>query len=459
MVNLENQKKQRRGRPGWRLGIIGALLVAVICLLYYRATVVALNQSHIQPKAVGPAQLRPLPYPFQAAVGLTMTPESAMDLQSYLGILKELNNGNQAREPGLEAGGSFFFYPPAEDWLAYFNPRGPEGRETRRCLEALIRAGIIDVMDSYGEDPRFKREMARQALEGLSQQGLTVQTWADRFVSPDNISQAGGRGGHPNRMAYHLDLTLKAGVKFFWLGRTTPLLGQETPIDWGTFFSLYRNEDPVASLLTITGVFARHFGSVLTGSSKDVLTSNRLVAKVKFKDGSSAYEYVRYKSPGRDQSLAANLPPENQEQLVLMGARILVEVALKQDPSGELLSPEDREALDNLVRMGRQGLLMVTTATRLLNSTLVNRNLRWRAEDKDGETRILIISLDDPLTGPRKPTLAELAGLTFYVPNSARARLFLNGQELAVHRNLIDFTGRESISLPWPWTKFPDLSI
>lgn|GEM_PF-3409816 len=457
MADLERPKGQRRRRAGWRWGIIGVLLVAVVCLLYYRATVVELNQTLIQPRAVGPAQLRPLPYPFRAAVGLTLAPGPGLDLQSYLGILEKLNNGSQDREPGLEAGGSFFFYPPSEDWLAYFNPPGANGNDIRQSLDALIRAGIVDVLDSYGQDQRFKREMAQQALAALAEQGLTLQTWADRFKSPDNISLGGGRGGHPNRMAYHLDLTIKAGFKFFWLGRSTPLLGQEAPIDWGTFFSLYRRDDPLASLITITGVFARHFGSVLTGSSKDVLTTNRLLAKVKFKDGSSGFEYVRYKPPGQDQSLAASLPSQNLEQLVLLGARIMVGVVLERGPSGELLSPEDSRALDNLTLMGRQGLILVTTATRLLNATLVTRNLRWRAEDKDGETKVLIVSLDDPLTGPRKPTLTELAGLTFYVPNSARARLFLDGQELPVHRNLIDFTGRESISLPWPWIEFSGL--
>ena len=49
--------------------------------------------------------------------------------------------------------------------------------------------------------------------------------------------------------------------------------------------------------------------------------------------------------------------------------------------------------------------------------------------------------------------------MTFYVPDSSKAALYVNNRELKLKRNLIDFNRRrKSISLPWPYLEFPDLT-
>jgi len=51
---------------------------------------------------------------------------------------------------------------------------------------------------------------------------------------------------------------------------------------------------------------------------------------------------------------------------------------------------------------------------------------------------------------------ADLAGLTVYVPDSSRARLFVNDREApGIVRNPPDETGMCSISLPWAHLEFP----
>ena len=341
--------------------------------------------------------------------------------------------------------------------MAYFNPPGPEGEQTRMVYNSLIRAGIIDVLDSYGQDVRFTREMAGYALKALSEQGLTMSAWADRFKSPDNIDSLGGRGGHSGRMAYHLDLTVKAGFRYFWLGRVTSLMGQDILFDWDTFLSLYDDRDVIKSSLGVFLAYGRHLALSLAWSDDDAVRNNSLLAPVKLRDGSMGYEYIRYRPFGSDKSLNATLSDKFLARLLDTGGRSIVDLILEPDEKGEVFSAEDLKVLTAVAGKKAEGVLMVTTASRLLALTALERNLVWRVETALDRVKIVIEEIDDPLTGPREPRLEELAGLTFYVPESSKASLWIGEKELKVTRNLIDYTGRESISLPWTYLGFPDL--
>lgn len=341
--------------------------------------------------------------------------------------------------------------------MAYFNPPGPEGEQTRMIYNSLIRAGIIDVLDSYGQDVRFTREMAEHAIKALSDQGLTLTAWADRFKSPDNIDSLGGRGGHVNRMAYHLDLTLEAGLKYFWLGRVTSIMGQNNAFDWDTFLSLYDREEILKSSLGMLLTLGRHVTMVLAWSADDPVRNNRLLSPKKLRNGSMGYEYIRYQPLGSEASLGTTLTENFLNRLLDTGGRSIVNIKLEPNQDGEVFSKGDRAVLANVAEKKKQGMLLVTTAGRLLDLTALERNLVWEVENGPDWVKIIIKGINDPLSGQREPRLEELAGLTFYVPESSKASLFVGERELKVKKNLIDRTGRESISLPWPNLAFPDI--
>ncbi len=435
-----------------------AILVAVL-IIYYWACVASINQSLNQPKISGPVELRLLPYPFRAAVGLTISPGAGLSLRQYVDALRRLNMvdkaGPENGKQKVEAGGSFFFYPPSDDWLAYFNPPGPEGAHVRRVINDLIRGGVVDVLDSYGQSERFEREMAKKALDALASQGLIVHTWADRFPSPDNLGLKGGRGAHVGRMSYHLDLTTRAGLRFFWLGREAFFFGQEAIVDWDSFQCLHRSSKPASSLFNLAKFILKHFLLVITTRRTDPLSQNRLLGPMTLKDGTTVFEYIRYHPPAAEASLAAVFKPSCLDFLVARGGRVIVASVLSPGPDGRLWSAEDEAALDDLAARMVRGRILVTTATRLLNLTLMTNYLQWEAKETGGEVHIFIHALNDPVSGQRTPRLSDLAGLTFYVPWSQKIRVFLADQELTVKRNLIDHTGRESVSLPWPRLKMP----
>ncbi|MBW1713628.1 MAG: hypothetical protein JRJ59_10815, partial [Deltaproteobacteria bacterium] len=458
-ASYSNKNGKRWGR---KLTVLVPLVLAGVVLVYYWASLASLNQSLTQPRTHGPVQLRPLPFPFRAAVALTLRPGPETSLDDFVQALRYLNSTQQTPLGlglGLEAGGSFIFYPPAPGWATYFNPPGPAGLEVRQVFNSLIRAGVLDVLESYGQDVHFKREMAEQALAALADQGLSLNTWADRFESLDNLALSGGRGAHPGRMAYHLDLTTKAGFKFFWLGQTTCLIGQDVPVDWQTFLSLYRASEPLSSYADIVLAFGRHLAAMLTASSNDVKRNNRLMSPVTFKDGSRGYEYIRFEPSGRKQDLASALSRDKLDRLVDVGGKAMVSVVYKPGPFGRIFLKQDEKALRELAQRRRQGQIMVTTASRLLTYSAAFENLKWTTERRGDEVVIRIKEIDDFPTGPRSPNLAELAGMTFYVPQASKTRLFCGDKELELKRNLIDRTGRESVSLPWSGLQCPQPSL
>jgi len=449
-------KRRRGGKGGLVLAII--LVVIVLAVLYYWAHLIGSDREPGQPKVSGEVELRPLPFPYRAAVALTLSPDRGLTLKEYVGALRQLNTvegEEQGQGLGLEAGGAFFFYPPDKDWLAYFNPPGPDGRPLRQVFNSLIRAGLIDVLDSFGGVQDFSRDSAVWALESLAGEGLVIRTWADRFESPDNIRYGGGRGGHAGRIAHHADLTVKAGLRFFWLGRTSAILGQDVPLCWRSFASVYRSEESLSSTFCAAVAFGRHFLAVLGSGQDDPLGHNRLLAPIELRDGVKVIEFVRYLPRNGENDLASLFSPERMDLLVQRGGKMAVAVPLLPQESGKTFSDEDEQSLRRLAERFGRGEILVSTATRILTYTLSNESLVWRAEERDGEVHILIEAIDDPIKGRRVPELTELAGLTFYVPRSDKARLFLRDRELTTIRNLIDHTGRESISLPWPRLRLP----
>jgi len=444
----------------------GLVLVAAgligLGLVYYWASVAGLNRELTVPRTSGPAELRPLPFPYRAAVGLTLAPEPGLDLNGFVKALWLVNTAPDKAAGaalGLEAGGSLLFYPPSPDWLAYFNPPGPEGDAGRRVLNALIRAGLVDVLDSYGLEADFSRESAERALAALAEQGLFLQTWADRFSGPDNLRLGDGRGASRGRLAYHLDLTLKAGFRFFWLGRTSRLIGQDAPVGWSSFSSLYRSEHPLDSLGQEAGVWLQHFLDVIATDETNARRANRLFSPIEFSDGNKAFEFVRYGPDQEPVELAQAFSRANLDRLVEQGGKMIIAGRLRPGPSGRPLPPEDEAALRRLAARRAADQVLVCTATRLLTYTRTWRYLKWRAEAQNGGVSIFLEGLDDPVDGPRKPGLSELAGLTFYVPSATRARIIYDGREMLLERHLIDPSGRETVSLPWPRLSLPELPV
>lgn len=456
MFAAESNPKPAATRSGRPFVFFGLVLVLLILVFLFNASLQDINSRLVHPSPTGPVSLRPLPHPYSAAVALNIKPGYGLKLDRYTDLLRQLNSPRPVGF-GLEAGGSFFFFPPDGDWPAYFNPPGPEGQPVRRVFNALIRSGLIDVLDSYGGGDGLNRDSAKRALAELESQGLILRTWSDRFGNLDDLGHDLGRGAYAGRMAYHLDLTREAGFDFFQLGRQSRIVGQNAPIYWSSLFNRFDPASPVDSLGDVIAVLAKRFALVLTGDEGDLLRSNKLIAPTTLPGEVKVMEYVTFRPPGGQSVLGAGLSAKALDHLIRLGGEMILTPVIEPGEKDSLLSPEDRTALERLSGLYHEGRVMVTTTTRLLNYTAAHDYLVWSAETKGQDTVINLEAIDDPIKGRRPPQLNELAGLTFYVPQAARASILVNGRKVKTIQHLLDYTGRESVSIPWPRLVFPNL--
>jgi hypothetical protein len=94
------------------------------------------------------------------------------------------------------------------------------------------------------------------------------------------------------------------------------------------------------------------------------------------------------------------------------------------------LSPEVADAFQSLARRAREKRLWVTTTGRLLAYAEARNAVRITAAPAGGNTEVRLTAA--PLPDGRTLTAADLAGLSFAVPDPARTRIVYSGEALPV---------------------------
>ena len=408
--------------------------------------------------------LRRFPYPFRAALAIcsdidgTRTRERLLAIQEFLNTSRDTSMGPGL---GLEIGNSFFPYTP-DDSLAYFSSR-PADRDT---LETLIAAGYVDCIHSFGDGVNT-RARALEALETFTRRGLRLSVWVDHARAPSNFGKdtSPGAGDVPGSPIYHADATLAYGVRFVWKGRGSSLAGRELPYSVRALTRLFDPRHPVHTVVGMAREAAK-IGLARAGSRRFAIhRHNRLIDLARLQDGQAVYEFIRTNSYWRGLShghdnvgLAYVLRRKALSDMVAGGGYTILYTHLGAGPAGPpALPPQTQAALRGVAEVVQAGLLYVTTTARLLAYCLNHRYLRWSQDaDAEGRVRITVHGVDDPLSGLHLPTAEDLQGITFYVPDRHRARLFLGERELTVvERHPADDTGRESVSIPRTFLTYP----
>jgi len=68
----------------------------------------------------------------------------------------------------------------------------------------------------------------------------------------------------------------------------------------------------------------------------------------------------------------------------------------------------------------------------------------------DDEVIITIGNVEDPVFGSFVPRVRDLNGITFYVPDKDKTRIYINDDEVTnIQRNVPDHRERESITILW----------
>jgi len=98
------------------------------------------------------------------------------------------------------------------------------------------------------------------------------------------------------------------------------------------------------------------------------------------------------------------------------------------------------------------GKILVAKTSRLLRYNRALDHLVFTEARTDGRTVIDITTIKDTQFGNSTPTLNDLRGVTFYVPDSSKTELQLRHKilpESEIQRNLADDTGKQSIGIKW----------
>jgi O-antigen/teichoic acid export membrane protein len=412
------------------------------------------SESAVQSET--PIALRTLPYPYRSAMAICSDLDETPDRRVYVECSRYLNttgHTSMGRGVGLEVGNTIYFDMPA-DQFAYWNTDDQGRGEVR----ALIRSGHIDCLHSFG-DYATTRAHAARALDDLERHRCRLEVWIDHAVAPTNFGAdiMAGSGDVPDAEVYHADLTHAFGVRFVWRGRVTSVTGQEVP---RRLSGIWEHSSPLRSGRTLTKETVKGLiGRVRPRYAMHPV--NKLVREETLRDNRPVYEFLRSNphpfgvSVGDTAAgLADVLTPVMLDRLIEREASTIIYTHLgKVRSSAEPFEAATRAALERLARFKNEGIILVTTTRRLLGYTVARQRVHGTMRSVNGE-----IHIDAHLTRDRVGEVPpeDLQGLTFYVTDAARARLFVEGKEVSrVQRNPPDSSGRPSITIPWVPLEFP----
>lgn len=442
------------------LYISSSCVLAVILFLMttYLINIQSINQQYDDRyNAKSQVALRKFPYPYRAAMTISSDIDGTKTLEQFLEIQKFLNTAemtSMGKGVGLKIGSSFLFYEPPNSSISYFLG-GPEVAQT---IRSFIQSGYIDVLHSYGRKSDFSREDAIRSLAELKKNNCKIEVWVDHDRSISNLGDdvTFGLGDHPDSKAYHADLTLNYGIKFVWLGRVTMIAGQSDAITLETFMSLFDSDHPFYSLINISKEIAKNAMGVFGSKKYAMHRNNDLLRVVKLDDGNKVYEFTRFDNfwggvaTGADsKGLAYAISNKTLNRLKKINGYMIVYTHLGMNSDcPQYICPETQSALRNLAKEFEGGNIYVTTTSKLLNYYINHTYLDWSYDKEDGKVNIHIRAVKDPVFGTFKPSVHDLEGITFYVPDRKKATIYLNNEKIEnLQRNPVDDTKKESVKI------------
>lgn len=402
-------------------------------------------------KMPGQNFLRPLPYPYRAMLAICSDLDETPDRHVYWEIARFLNTTeatSMGPGVGLEVGNTIYFDMPP-DQFAYWNTDDAG----RAMVRLLIRSGHIDCLHSFG-DLAETRGCAGRTLEELDRHGCRLKAWVDHGVAPTNFGAdiMRGFGDVPGAKAYHADLTFDYGIKYLWMGRATSVVGQDAA---PSLKGVFNPTHPAASVKTLAKEKAKQFLGRLGSSKYAMHDPNDLLKSVKLRDGRDAVEFMRSNphwagiSRGEYPEFLHEILTEKilDELIRRSGTSVIYTHLGKVKSGGAPFGPKAVQALRSLAQRQRDGKILATTTRRVLDYSISLRNIEIDAAEKNGVLDLKVKTSDEEL---------PLDGLTFYVANPNRIRLFINDcEESEFTRNEPDHTGRPSVSIPWKPLEFP----
>ena len=405
-------------------------------------------------------RLRPIPYPYHAALAICSDLDETPDRHVYWEIASFLNTNkvtSMGPGVGLEVGNTIYF-DMSPDQFAYWNT-DDAGRE---MVRTLIRSGHVDCLHSYG-DLATTRAHAARALDELDRHDCRLEVWVDHAVAPTNFGAdiMNGHGDVPGAPAYHADLSCAFGVKYVWRGRITSVVGQGVPRSVG---GIADRRNIVGSGRTVAKECVKGTLARLGNRKYAMHGPNEVLRRTRLRDGREVHEFMRanpywggVEHSATSAGLADVMTDRFLKRLVERGGVCILYTHLGKIKDHERpFGLPAQDALRRLAEYQQGGSILVTTTHRLLEFRRAVTEADWTVRYEDDGALSIDLRLDS--LPDQRAAVSAIDGLTWYVGDSAAVRLIVNGRKIEDLRiNPPDQTGRASVSVPWPRLEFPSL--
>jgi hypothetical protein len=408
-----------------------------------------------------PVRLRRFPYPFRAALSICSDIDNTETAEEFLAIQEFLNTDHVTpfgKGAALEIGNSFYPYDrPDRNEFSWYSGRALD----RDVIRRFARSGYIDCIHSFGEGCTT-RAQALRAIRTLEREGCRFPLWVNHSDAATNMGKwfSTNRGDRVGDPVYHADATIPYGIRYVNCGSSTSIIGQDAPVSWRTYFCLHGQGSCMKVLRNNAKAFLKRMLSQF-GISKNryfLHRDNALLGIRRLEDGRRVYEFMRYDIDAdgigygaTSRGLAANISEPVLQRLLETGGTGIVYTHLgKNACEPAWIGLRTAAALSNLAGHYRNGDILVTTTSRLLNYVTVRRALRWTATENADSVVIRIACVRDPILGEIPADPIHLQGITFTVPSSRKVRILVGGSKWTDFKlNPPDESGNPSVSFPW----------
>ncbi len=434
-------------------------------------------------------KLRKFPYPFNAALSICSDIDGT-SLDNFITIHKFLNTDQDTKIGaglGLPIGDSFWMYDrPNLTNAAFSYFENLKGRESEAApiIREFIRAGILDVMHSYGNFATmgdFSRKLAVQAIEELDRHGLTIAVWTNHggIESTHNIgSLSWGRGDIPTHEdngasgeldCYHSDLLLDYGIRFYWDCEVslTSLVGQDSPVHFSEAYwrsPLYsgfksKTKSIIKGYFSFADLLYYKFHRKHFVPWQPFDFQNHLIQIDQLRDGNILFKFKRYGHGKLDWSDHFNFLLNDRvlDHLIKKNGYLIVYIHLgdqkeKQDLAA--LPLETIQKLRQLADLHHSGKIWIETTSRLLNYNFIHKYLKWSAISTEFQYRIKIDQLNASVPAYNL-SVNDLCGLTFICPNDKEVAIFFKEQKIPCTVHLEKEKKQQNVMIPikkleWP---------
>jgi hypothetical protein len=295
------------------------------------------------------------------------------------------------------------------------------------CVERhpeILAAHPHDTLHTWGDFCEttthvFTRDDAVRGLALLREHGLAPRVWVDHanfagnllhnavYAAAPTFSDASGH--ESANLVYTLDLIAEAGVRYVWDGTLTRVVGQDRPLGRREWYARTKGD---ALLWAAADVLGRPLWRRVAAQKFDYdPAGNRPWRTHRFPDGRSLYAFRRYGrwALAEIDGLGSLLAPEAVDELSRVSGTMIAYTHLGKRPADRAsdphhVPPRTADALRDLARRHREGEVMVSSVSRLLDYLV----LRDHAVVADGRLDLRPDGLRFTEVGP-----AALAGLEF----------------------------------------------